>query len=46
MTKTKKQDDVHFNYIAFKEGKGKQIRKRKSRIQTRKKNTRQKKNKK
>jgi hypothetical protein len=36
MTKTKKQDDVHFNYVAFKEGKGKQIRKRKSRIQTRK----------
>ena len=40
MTKTKKQDDVHFNYVAFKEGKGKQIRKRKSRIQTRKRKSR------
>ena len=41
MTKTKKQDDVHFNYIAFKGGKGKQIRKRKSRIQTRKQTRKQ-----
>ena len=40
MTKTKKQDDVHFDYVAFKEGKGKQIRKRKSRIQTRKRKNR------
>ena len=44
ITKTKKEDAVHSDYVAFKDGKGKQrrkqTRKRKNRIQTKKRKNR------